>query len=235
MEPSEPEEIRDVGEAFNQLANRLDQLLMEERESVADLSHRLRTPMASLRLQVEKLSDKKDREQVLSQLDRLEQSIDRLIIAARSGSGSELGRCVLDAVVEDRAAFWRILAEEEGRVLEVNTGAPGVVLGVARESFEAVIDALVGNVFDHTPPGTALSLRTGETQNRPWLEVTDKGPGFSGRDVIQRGKSDRGSTGLGLDIAKRTAELTGGTLDVADAEVGARVRVWFGFGGADEI
>ena len=228
VEPSEPEEIRDVGEAFNQLANRLDQLLMEERESVADLSHRLRTPMASLRLQVEKVRDMKDREQVLSQLDRLEQSINQLIVAARSGPGSELGRCVLDAVVEDRAAFWRILAEEEGRTLEVKTGAEGVVLGVSRDSFEAVIDALVGNVFDHTPPGTDLSLATGETRNRPWLELTDKGPGFSGRDVIQRGKSDRGSTGLGLDIAKRTAELTGGTLDVANTEGGARVRVWFG-------
>ncbi|NIT76487.1 MAG: HAMP domain-containing protein, partial [Thermoplasmata archaeon] len=51
VEPSEPEEIRDVGEAFNQLARRLDQLLVEERESVADLSHRLRTPLTSLRLQ----------------------------------------------------------------------------------------------------------------------------------------------------------------------------------------
>jgi len=99
---------------------------------------------------------------------------------------------------------------------------------VSRDSFEAVIDALVGNVFDHTPPGTDLSLATGETRNRAWLELTGKGPGFSGRDVIQRGKSVRGSTGLGLDIAKRTAELTGGNLDVANTEVGARVRVWFG-------
>ena len=130
VEPSEPEEIRDVGEAFNQLANRLDQLLMEERESVADLSHRLRTPMASLRLQVEKVGDIEDRGRVLAQVDRLEQSIDQLIVAARSGPGSELGRCVLDVVVEDRAAFWRVLAEEQGRALCVDTGAPGVVLGV---------------------------------------------------------------------------------------------------------
>lgn len=228
VEPSEPEEIRDVGEAFNQLANRLDQLLMEERESVADLSHRLRTPMASLRLQVEKVSDKQDRADVLSQLDRLEQSVDRLIIAARSSPGSDLGRCVLDVVVEDRAAFWRILAKEEERMLEVDTGAQGVVLGFARESLEAVIDALIGNVFDHTPPGTDLSLSTGEVANRPWLAVTDNGPGFSGQYVIQRGKSDRGSTGLGLDIAKRTAEMTGGTLEVTNTDDGAQVKVWFG-------
>ena len=228
VEPSEPEEIRDVGEAFNQLANRLDQLLMEERESVADLSHRLRTPMASLRLQVEKVGDMEDREQVMSQLDRLEQSIDQLIVAARSGPGSELGRCILDAVVDDRAAFWRILAEEQGRALEVNTGAEGVVLGVSRESLEAVIDALVGNVFDHTPPGTDLSLAHGRNPEPAMARIDRQGTRILRPDVIQRGKSDRGSTGLGLDIAKRTAELTGGTLEVANTEDGARVRVWFG-------
>jgi signal transduction histidine kinase len=228
VEPSEPDEIREVGEAFNQLANRLDQLLMEERESVADLSHRLRTPMASLRLQMEKFGGREEREQVLPHLDRLEQSIDQLIVAARSGPGSELGRCPLDPVVADRAAFWRILAEEEARTLEVDTGAPGVVLDVARESLEALIDSLVGNVFAHTPPGTNLSLTTGKTADRPWLEVSDNGPGFPGQHVVERGKSERGSTGLGLDIAKRTAELTGGTLETTNTAAGARVTVWFG-------
>jgi signal transduction histidine kinase len=139
-----------------------------------------------------------------------------------------LGRCPLDPVVADRAAFWRILAEEEARTLEVDTGAPGVVLDVARESLEALIDSLVGNVFAHTPPGTNLSLSTGETADRPWLEVNDNGPGFPGRHVVERGKSERGSTGLGLDIAKRTAELTGGTLETTTTEAGARVTVWFG-------
>lgn len=228
VEPSDPEEIRDVGEAFNQLASRLDQLLMEERESVADLSHRLRTPIASLRLQAEKVGNSDDRSQVLAHVDRLQQAVDQLILAARTGRDADVGRCVLDVVVQDRAAFWRVLAEEQGRTLGIDTGAPGVVLGVARDSVEALIDTLVGNVFDHTPPGTDLGLRTGETGNRPWLEVADKGPGFPDQSLLQRGKSGRGSTGLGLDIAKGTAELTGGALEVTNTDAGARVRVWFG-------
>lgn len=228
VEPSNPKEIREVGESFNQLARRLNQLMLEERESVADLSHRLRTPVTSLRLQVEKLSDHREREQVLSQVDRLGQAIDQLIVATRSGSGSDAGRCVLDVVVEDRAAFWQVLASEQGRRLMVDTDASGIDLGVARESVEALIDALVGNVFDHTPTGADLALRTGEELNRPWLEVADEGPGFSDSSLLQRGISGKGSTGLGLDIAKRTAEITGGELEVATTDLGARVRVWFG-------
>lgn len=228
LEPTGPEEIRDVGEALNQLARRLDQLLREERESVADLSHRLRTPMASLRLQTEKLGDEADREQMLVQVDRLEQAIDQLISTARSGPGSEIGRCVLDEVVLERVAFWRVLADEQSRNFEVSTGAPGVILGVARDSVEAVIDALVGNVFDHTPAGTGLSLRTGESDNRPWLELSDRGPGFADSSLVERGHSGGGSTGLGLDIAKRTAEMTGGTMEVSNTDSGAKVRVWFG-------
>lgn len=228
VEPSNPKEIREVGEAFNQLARRLDQLMLEERESVADLSHRLRTPVTSLRLQVEKLTDRDERDQVLAQLGRLEQSIDQMIVAARSGTAAEVGRCELDVVVVDRAAFWHMLAVEQDRDLTFEAGAPGVVLGVARDSLEAVIDALVGNVFDHTPAGTNLALRTGEDLDRPWLEVTDEGTGFPDSSLLQRGISGKGSTGLGLDIAKRTAEITGGELEVATTDLGARVRVWFG-------
>lgn len=228
VEPSDPEEIREVGEAFNQLARRLDQLLAEERESVADLSHRLRTPMTSLRLQAEKISNPDEREQLVAQLDRLELAVDRLIVSARTGADAQVGHCVLDVVAEDRAAFWRVLAREQSRDLRLVMGAPGIALGVSRESVEAMIDALVGNVFDHTPPGTDLTVSTGETAHRPWLEVSDEGPGFSDGSMQQRGISGRGSTGLGLDIAKRTAEMTGGAIEIANTDSGSSVRVWFG-------
>lgn len=224
-----PEEIREVSEAFNRLAGRLDHLLMEEREAVANLSHRLRTPLTSLRLQAEKIADRNDRSEVIGQVDRLEQSIDQLIVAARSGSSAGSGRCVLDRVVEDRMAFWRVLADEQDRALDVRPDAPTVELGMARESVEAVVDSLVGNVFSHTPPGTGLAVATGETDHRPWLQVADEGPGFPDTSLVTRGRSGRGSTGLGLDIVKRTAELTGGELEIRNRSTGgALVRVWFG-------
>lgn len=229
VEPAEPEEVREVGEAFNHLARRLDQLLVEEREQVADLSHRLRTPLTSLRLQAEKISDPSDRAEVLAQVDRLEQAIDRLIVTARERPGESGGRCNLDRVVADRAAFWKVLADEQGRRLTMETGASGVELGMPAETVEAGIDTLIGNVFAHTAPGTHFAVRTGITGSRAWLEVADEGPGFPDVSMMTRGMSGGGSTGLGLDIVKRMADLTGGDLEVGNRPGGgAAVRVWFG-------
>ncbi len=228
VEVSDPKEIREVGVAFNALAERLRRLLVAEREAVADLSHRLRTPLTSLRLQADKVESPRDREDVLAQVDRLEMAIDQLIVATRSGGGSN-GRCHLDRVVEDRTAFWRVLADEQHRVMEVMTGADDVELGMTPDAVEALIDTLIGNVFAHTGAGVGFSVSTGLEHQRVWLQVADQGPGFPDASVVDRGVSGGGSTGLGLDIVRRTAELTGGTLEISDRPgAGAVVRVWFG-------
>lgn len=61
---SGPDEVADVGRALNRLADRIDQLIADERETVADLSHRLRTPMTALRLDAEALRDPVEAERV---------------------------------------------------------------------------------------------------------------------------------------------------------------------------
>ena len=120
---------------------RLDQLLIDEREAVADLSHRLRTPLTSLRLQVEKIEDPGDRAEVLTQADPLGQSIDQLIVATRAGSpgcGGTFPRC---RVVKERTVLWRVLAEEQGRRRSWwDLTRNEVELGMAEESLEAVVD-----------------------------------------------------------------------------------------------
>lgn len=229
VEIGEPEEIREVGESFNWLAGRLRDLLAEEREAAADLSHRLRTPLTSLRLQAEKLSDDEERVEVLGQVDRLEQAIDQLILATRSaGAGSPPGSD-LSAVVARRCGFWSVLAEEQGRAMTLDVAATPIEVRLASEPVEAMVDALIGNVFSHTAPGTDLFVSVGSERSRPWLEVADSGPGFASRYVVRRGVSGGGSTGLGLDIVRRTAESVGGALEMSDRPGGgAVVRVWLG-------
>lgn len=225
----EPAELKEVGDAFNTLAARLDVLLEEEREAVADLSHRLRTPLTSLRLQSERLGDETERIQMLGHVDRLEQSIDQLIAAARVRGANVGARAALDEVVARRVAFWKVLAEEEGRGLSIAVGASGIELGIDHAELEAVADALIGNVFAHTDAGVSIWVATGYSDGRPWLEVADSGPGFPDPSLVERGVSGRGSTGLGLDIVRRTAESTGGALTIDDRPGGgAVVRVWFG-------
>jgi signal transduction histidine kinase len=228
VDVSDPEEIREVGESFNWLAGRLEGLIAEEREAAADLSHRLRTPLTSLRLQAEKLTDDDELIAVLGQVDRLEQAIDQLIVATRSASLREGGVSDLSSVVSARCAFWAVLADEQGRemTLSVDSHPP---VGLTHEAVEAVVDALIGNVFSHTDAGTPFTVSVGSDRDRAWLEVSDEGSGFSSRGLAERGVSGAGSTGLGLDIVRRTAESVGGEMEMNDRPGGgAVVHVWLG-------
>ncbi len=229
VEVGEPEEIREVGESFNWLAGRLERLIADEREAAADLSHRLRTPLTSLRLQAEKVSADDEREQVLSQVDRLEQAIDQVILATRSVPSPGSGPSDLAVLVAARSAFWSVLADEQGRSVEVSVPDKPVEVALAPEDVEAMVDALIGNVFSHTDAGTPFGVSVGAVGERPWLEVSDQGPGFSSSHVAARGVSGGGSTGLGLDIVRRTAESVGGSMQLNHRPGGgAVVRVWLG-------
>src|SRR5207248_5326441 len=75
-----------------------------------------------------------------------------------------------------------------------------------------VIDALIGNVFAHTPEGSAFDITVRRVGSLVTLAVDDSGPGFANVGVLERGVSGAGSTGLGLDIARRVVESAGGTL-----------------------
>ncbi len=229
VEPSDPEEIRETGEAFNYLAERLDTLLAEERESAADLSHRLRTPLTSLRLQAEALGDPQEREAIVGQVDRLEHAMNQVIDLARSRAAKTPGESEIDRVVADRAAFWQVLAEEQNREMTLDLSAPGATVAIGDDDLGVMVDTLVGNVFAHTPAGTAFEIRTGQTSGgAPYLEVVDEGPGFEGASP-KRGVSGGGSTGLGLDITRKTARAVGGVLHTDDRPGGgAVVRVVLG-------
>lgn len=229
--PAGPDEIADVGVAFNFLAERLRLLLAEERESVADLSHRLRTPLTAVRLQAETLSDREASRGLLHDIDRLEDAVDRLIEEARRPSmDGGPAQADLGAVVRQRATFWKVLADEQQRPVDVHTSGGRLPVGMSAQDLGALIDTLLGNVFAHTEPGTGyrISASPGEEGNSV-LVVEDDGQGFEHSSPLERGESGGGSTGLGLDIALRAAERTGGTLQLADsASGGARVEVILG-------
>ncbi len=228
VEVDGPGEIRDVAAAFNYLARRLNELLAEERESMADLSHRLRTPLTSLRLQADSLNSVDERQEMLVQVDRLEGAVSELIETARSPGAREASSVVLDEVVRSRAAFWKVLADEQDRAMEISVGSGGASVGLNQPDLASLIDVLVENVFSHTEPGTGLGVRTGVSGRGVYLEVVDDGPGIPA-SVIQRGVSGGGSTGLGLDIARRLVVSAGGTLDTDDRQGGgAIVRATFG-------
>ena len=92
------------------------------------------------------------------------------------------------------------------------------------------MDALLGKVFAHTPEGTGLAVwLTRRPGGGGQLVVADDGPGMPDLPVLQRGNSGTRSTGLGLDIVRRTARDAGGRVTVGHSESGgAHVAVEFG-------
>ncbi|MEV4094850.1 sensor histidine kinase [Streptosporangium saharense] len=226
--PEGPPEVRSVASALNHLAGRIDDLLAAERESVADLSHRLRTPLTGLRLTAEALSDPAEAAQIGARVDELERAVTSIIDTARQRS--PVGRsCDASSVVADRVRFWSVLAEDQDRTMDLDLPGEALPVAVSAGELAACVDALLGNVFAHTPEGTPFGVRlTPGAGGGAVLAVTDAGPGFDA-GLLDRGSSGGGSTGLGLDIARRTAESSGGSLNVrASGEGGAHVEVTFG-------
>ncbi|GAB1818014.1 sensor histidine kinase [Herbidospora sp. RD11066] len=220
--PGGPPEVRDVGAALNQLAGRIDGLLRRERESVADLSHRLRTPVTALRLEVDAMRDREDAARVGAAVAGVERMVTQVITEARR-SGAEPGpACDAALVVAERVAFWSALADDQNRPRSVRLAPGPLPVPVRAEDLAALVDLLLENVFAHTPEGTPFTVELTARPGGAVLTVADEGPGF-GRDLVERGASGAGSTGLGLDIARRTAEESGGELRVRNGAVGAEV------------
>src|ERR671911_211331 len=180
--PGPTPELADAARALNRLADRIDELRAAERERVADLSHRLRTPLTGLRLDAEASGD------------------DNLV-----------------AGVDGRQ--W---------TLSVETGPSqsGPVALSAQEAADAV-DAVIGNVFAHTPEGSAYAVTVAPGPGAVDLHVDDAGGGIDDTEaVLARGATGAGSTGLGLDIARRAAETAGGALTIGRSPLGgARVTL----------
>ncbi|MBZ5737886.1 sensor histidine kinase [Nocardioides mangrovi] len=212
---SGPSEVRRVSVALNRLAGRIDELLAAERETVADLSHRLRTPLTAVRLDVESLPSSPEAQELEAHLDHLERTLTDVIRAARRPEREgALPRCEPATTVAEGVDFWRPLIEDQGRVLDVDVerATHGATVACAPDDLRSAVDALIENCIAHTPEETPLAVSLGLAGGVLHLEVRDRGPGLP-PDAVHRGRSDRGSTGLGLDIARRCAESCGGRLE----------------------
>jgi signal transduction histidine kinase len=216
-----PREIGDVGVALNRLADRIDSLIAEERETVADLSHRLRTPLTALRLDAEALRDPTEAERVGMHVSNLERMLTAVIHAARRPQREgRMPSCDATAVVGERVAFWSALAEDQERDGTVSLPDGPLPVRAGAEDLAAALDALLENVVAHTPEGTAFAVRLSRMDDgSARLEVADDGAGLPD-GVPVRGRSDRGSSGLGLDIARRVAEAGGGSMTLGATPTG---------------
>ena len=210
--PSGPPETVELADALNQLADRISELLVAERAAVGDLSHRLRTPVTALRLDAEAVADPEVAERLQEHVAHLQRTVDAIVRDARRPVKHTIrAGCDARTVVADRMAFWSALAEDQGRPVRVRLTDGPAPVAVDAADLTDVLDVLVDNVFAHTPEDAAIDVTLEAPGDQVLMEVADSGPGIgSPTDVGER----PGSTGLGLQIARRTVAAIGGTMDI---------------------
>ncbi|GAB3241997.1 HAMP domain-containing sensor histidine kinase [Kineosporia babensis] len=223
-----PPEVVAMAGALNRLSARIEQLLISERESVADLSHRLRTPVTALRLDVESITDPELAQRIEEHVATLERTVNAVVQDARRPVKANVtSRCDVAALVGERVAFWSALADEQGRSLRTWLPSRPTWARIDTVELTDVVDVLIDNVFAHTEEGVPLEVTVNtNAAHEIVLAVQDGGPGLPGADVVARGHSNAGSSGLGLDIVRRAAIASGGRLELGRSRLGgAKVQV----------
>ncbi|HWM75917.1 MAG TPA: HAMP domain-containing sensor histidine kinase, partial [Nocardioides sp.] len=233
VKPSGPREVQELTRVMNRLVGRIEGLLERERAGVADMSHRLQTPMTALRSRIDALADNADRARLSADLDELQATVDLVVQEARRSEREGLAPEVdAVAVVAERVRYWAPLAEEKGRPFEVHVDAVGSVpTRTTAEDLQTLVDVLLDNVFTHTEDDAAVQVTLSAREGGGLvLTVDDSGPGLpTGLDVTGRGASGSGSAGLGLAIAEKTATESGGALSLnVSPSGGTRVVVELG-------
>jgi signal transduction histidine kinase len=230
-----PAEVRGLGESFNLMAARLQQLVDRQRSFAGTASHQLRTPLTALRLRLEQLSMqvagdadlRHSIDEALVETDRLHRMIEGLLALSRAEDAA-VGPVTVDVahVVRDRLDYWRPLADERRVALVADVPDVAMALAVAG-GVEQMIDNLVDNAFDASPPDSELRLVVETVGRQVELHVIDAGPGLSETDRINALErfwrapgAPTGGSGLGLAIVRQLAEAGGGTVQLRAAPSG---------------
>jgi two-component system sensor histidine kinase MprB len=234
------DELARLAQSFNQTLDALSRSVEAQRNLVADASHELRTPIATLRANIQLMAEgdrlsASDRESirrdVIQELDELTALVGDVVELARGTKPDSSG---LDEVRLDEIARDQVERAERhaGAPPYAATLEPTVVSGEPQRINRAVSN-LLDNARKWSPPGATVEVGLAGGV----LTVRDHGPGFSEDDLphvfdrFYRAAEARGQSGsgLGLAIVRQAAEAHGGFVEAANApDGGAVLRVSFG-------
>ena len=221
------DEIAQIGDAFNSLADRLQTTEDARRRFVSDASHELKTPLAAIRL----LTDS------ILQTDNMDQETTRitedLLQLTKLDSGIIQAPVAVDVlpVLEQAMRMMSLVAQERGSELTFSA-EEGCLVMATRDEVHQVISNLTDNALKYSAGGPVqASLR--KLHGQVVLSVADRGPGIPEADLpriferfyrVDKARSRAaGGTGLGLSIVSDTVKRRGGTVEAANRSGGGSV------------
>jgi signal transduction histidine kinase len=242
------DEIGELGRRIDDMADRIERLLVTEKELLANVAHELRTPLTRIGVALD-LASEGDAERARASLAEiavdvaeLETIVDDILTTMRfeiAGPGAQLplrreptpARTLADAAAD------RMRARHPERPLVVTVAGDTPELDIDRMLFRRAVDNLLQNAHKYTPDPTApIELAIDRDGDHVAIEVRDRGIGISAKDLPRvftaffRGDRSRsretGGVGLGLTLAKRIVEAHGGTIGVtSEPNTGTTVRI----------
>ncbi|MFC7729511.1 ATP-binding protein [Actinomadura keratinilytica] len=235
--PGGHDEIAELGEEINLALMRLQRTVERQRAFTADVSHELRSPLTGLRAQLEDALDNPEDEQwpvvaraALDDADRLQRIVADLLLMARLEAGVQMERRLVDLGELAREELTR----RRGEVPIELSAEPGVVVLGSPDHLRRLLVNLLDNAEHYARSRVWVRVRAIEPRIAE-LEVLDDGPGIAPEDRervflrFQRlggtRRREHGGTGLGLPISRDIAIVHGGSLNVVDSDLGARLQL----------
>jgi signal transduction histidine kinase len=223
------DEHAELGQDFDQMAARIEQLVKAQQQLLADISHELRSPLARLSLALD-LARRRLGEEVPEhrrmerEVQRLDDLIGHLLILARlqvEPNNTQLEAVDLRELLHEVADDARFEAEAAHRRVVVTGDCDATVKG-SRVLLRSAIENVVRNAVRHTPENSAVSIemKREDGSRRLVIAVRDHGPGVPQQTlprlfdpffrVDEARDRDTGGVGLGLAIVRQAMLLHGG-------------------------
>jgi signal transduction histidine kinase len=219
-----PYDVRESLRAFNRMGRRLETTVAGQRQLLAAIGHDLRTPITSLKLKVEMLSDASERERMSRALAELERITEAALAAATAGQSDEPFQpldmySLVDSLIEDLRDLGLSVSFNE---IDVRP----IVMGRSDELTRALRNLIENAVRYGDMAHVCLSERAGKAI----VTIQDTGPGIP-EDALERvfeplvrleqsRNRETGGHGLGLHIAKNLIEAHSGHIDLSNPPTG---------------
>jgi len=235
------DEIGQLASTFNQMADRLERLIVSERRLLGDISHELRSPLARLKFAVKLARTSQDNK---AALDRIERDIDRItslvadIVEITFIEGDpavqDTGIVRIGEIVDEVVRDCTLEAQVRDCTINLGGGLMGEVMG-SRELLRRAIENVLRNGIRYSPKKSEIQLSVAEDEHEAVITVRDFGPGVPDSAITRifdpffrvedARDTNGGGSGMGLSIAKRAVQLHHGSIVAENALPGLRVRI----------
>jgi heavy metal sensor kinase len=232
----EGKEINDMINAFNNMLERIEQLLTEMKQITSNIAHDLRSPLTRIRGIAEvTLTGEQNNNQyqemtanIIEECDRLIQLINTMLEIAETDSGVEklvATNVNLTEIVRNACELFLPVADDKGLLIEMDIPPEPLITRGNREKLQRVIANLIDNAIKYTPQGGKVALKIERTSAHAKISVIDSGIGITQEELphiferFYRGDRSRSTpgNGLGLSLAQAVIRLHKGDIKVESA------------------